>query len=347
MGSRQSAQWALVFAGGLLLMAAGCVSGRDQLTPPAAATAQTPQLTPEELDQLVAPIALYPDALVAQVLAAATYPTEIVAADRWTQGQPALKGEALARSIDQQSWDPSVKALAQFPAVLAMMDKNLSWTSALGEAYVGEPEQVMDAVQVMRRRAQQAGNLQSTPQATVTTEGADIAIEPADPELVYVPEYDPWLIYGGPLAWYPGWIGVPGVFYDGPGIYFGLGIGVGVFGGFGWGWHHWEPDWHHHRVLHDHHPFVSRSPSFGGHGRAGGDPGRFRGSASFTRPDHASIERGRFTPAPAGFHPGAFGGFDHGGVVGRYSARGRTSLGGGFRGGGFHGGGFHGGGSHR
>jgi hypothetical protein len=114
--------------------------------------------TAEELQQLVAPIALYPDALVSQILAGATYPTEIVETDRWLQEHPNLKGKDLAKAVDQQSLDPSIKALTQFPSVLANMDKNLSWTSALGEAYVNQQEAVLDAVQVMRARAKSAGN---------------------------------------------------------------------------------------------------------------------------------------------------------------------------------------------
>ena len=175
------------------------------------------QQSPEELDRLVAPIALYPDALVAQILAAATYPTEVVEAERWIQQHPDLKGDALAQAVDPQSWDPSVKALTQFPSVLAMMDKSLSWTSSLGDAYVNGQQNVLDAVQVMRQRAQQAGNLKSTQQQTVTTQGQTIVIEPTDPEVVYVPEYDPWVVYGDPLAFYPGWVGVPGAFIEGPG----------------------------------------------------------------------------------------------------------------------------------
>jgi hypothetical protein len=152
------------------------------------------QQSAEGLDQLVAPIALYPDALVAQILAAATYPAEVVEADRWLQDHLDLKADALAQAIDAQSWDPSVKALTQFPSVLAMLDRNLSWTSSLGDAYVNEQQNVLDAVQIMRQRAQQAGTLTSTPQETVTTQAQTIAIEPADPEVVYVPEYDPWEI---------------------------------------------------------------------------------------------------------------------------------------------------------
>jgi hypothetical protein len=229
--------------------------------PPGTATAVA-QPPGDTLDQLVAPIALYPDALVAQILAAATYPAEIVEADRWMQEHTDLKADALAQAVDPQSWDPSVKALTQFPSVLQMMDKNLSWTSSLGDAYVTGQQSVLDAVQVMRQRALQAGNLRSTQQETVTNDGQTIAIAPTDPDVVYVPEYDPWIVYGDPLPYYPAWAGIPGLYFDGPGVAFGLGIGIGVFGGFGWGWHHWGTDWHHHDVLHDHDRYHSHSPTF-------------------------------------------------------------------------------------
>ena len=145
----------------------GCASelAQGDIQPPAPAEplpAPVPQQSTEELEQLVAPIALYPDALVAQILAGATYPAEIVEADRWLQQHPDLKGDALAKAVDAQSWDPAVKALTQFPGLLGMMDKNLTWTSSLGEAYVNGQQNVLDAVQVMRQRAQQAGNLKST-----------------------------------------------------------------------------------------------------------------------------------------------------------------------------------------
>src|ERR1700682_5735952 len=119
---------------------------------------QAAQQTPEQLQQLVAPIALYPDALLAQILAAATYPNQIVEADRWMQQHADLKGEQLGQEVDKQPWDPSVKALAEFPSVLANMDKNLSWTSSLGDAYVNQQQDVMSAVQVMRARAEKSGN---------------------------------------------------------------------------------------------------------------------------------------------------------------------------------------------
>ena len=301
------------------------------------------KLSPQELQQLVAPIALYPDALVAQVLAASTYPAEIVEADRWMQSHSDLKGEKLAKEVDKQSWDPSVKALAQFPSVLENMDKNLSWTSSLGDAYSNQPQDVTDAVQTLRQQARNAGHLNSNSQENVTTQGKTIVIEPANPEVVYVPAYDPWLVYGAPIVAYPGWYPVPGIFWSGIGLSFGIGFGIGFFGGFGWGWGHWGYDWHGRRAMYDHRAFVSHSPTFNHGGFSHANFGR------------GNVGRGGFSHG-AGFHgssgfhaqrgtrSGAFSGFDHGGNVRGFSSRGRSSFGGGFHGGGFHGGG---GGRHR
>ena len=206
-----------------------------QAPPPAQATQQAPptpgaaappyaQQTPEQLQQLVAPIALYPDSLVAQILAAATFPEQVVEADRWVQAHPDLKGDALGQAVDQQPWDPSVKALTAFPTVLGNMDKNLSWTSSLGDAYYNQQQDVMDAIQVMRQRAEAAGNLKTTPQQTVSTQNSAITIEPANPEVVYVPAYDPWLVYGDPILAWPGWYPYPGIWFGGPYLSFGLGF---------------------------------------------------------------------------------------------------------------------------
>jgi hypothetical protein len=208
--------------------------------------------TPEQLQQLVAPIALYPDSLVAQILTASTFPEQVVEADQWVQAHPDLKDDALGQAVDQQPWDPSVKALSAFPSVLGNMDKNLSWTSSLGDAYYNQQQDVMDAVQVMRQRAQEAGNLKTTDQQTVTTQDSTIIIEPASPEIVYVPAYDPWVVYGGPIVAWPGWYPYPGIWYGGPYLSFGVGYGIGYFGGYGWGWHHWGSDWHNRVVIHDH-----------------------------------------------------------------------------------------------
>src|SRR5208282_1382913 len=191
------------------------------------------QQTPEQIQQLVAPIALYPDSLVAQILAASTFPEEVVEANRWVQAHPDLKGQDLGQAVDQQPWDPSVKALTAFPSVLGNMDKNLPWTSALGDAYYNQQQDVMDAVQVMRRKAEAAGNLKTTPQVVVKEDGPDVVVEPADPDVVYVPAYNPWLIYGYPIVAWPGWYPYPGIWFGGPYLSFGIGFGIGWFGGFG------------------------------------------------------------------------------------------------------------------
>src|SRR6266498_4147332 len=197
----------------LLLVTSNCGAVANQEAAAATPSAVQPaQVTAEKLQQLVAPIALYPDELVAQVLAAATYPTEIVEANRWLQENSSLKGAQLADAVDKQSWDPSVKALTQFPSVLANMDKNLSWTSALGDAYFNQSQDVLNAVQVMRKRAQSAGTLKTTAQETVTTKDQTVIIEPANPEIVYLPEYDPWIVYGAPLLAYPGYYFDAGLF---------------------------------------------------------------------------------------------------------------------------------------
>ena len=309
--------------------------------------------SPRELQQLVAPIALYPDALVAQILAASTYPTQIVEADRWIQSHSNLKGEELAKEVDKQDWDPSVKAVAQFPSVLENMDKNLSWTSSLGDAYMNQPQDVTDAVQTLRQQAHNAGHLNSNEQEKVTTQGSTIVIEPANPEVVYVPAYDPWLVYGYPIVAYPGWYPVPGIFWGGVGLSFGIGFGIGFFGGFGWGWGHWGYDWHGRRAFYDHHAFVSHSHEFGhegfhhgdfGHGNFG-HGGGFHGSSGFH--GGSGVRGGSSFHAQSGTRSGAFSGFDHGGNVRGFSSRGQSSFGGGLHGGGFHGGGFHGGGGGR
>ncbi|HXO31355.1 MAG TPA: DUF3300 domain-containing protein [Candidatus Acidoferrales bacterium] len=341
----------------------GFATQADQSTAPPPTQAPEPSAvqaapqTPEQLQQLVAPIALYPDALVAQVLAAATYPDQIVEADRWLQQHGDLKGEQLGKEVDTQPWDPSVKALVEFPSVLANMDKNLSWTSSLGDAYVNQEQDVMNAVQVMRDRAEKAGNLKSTSQEKVSQQGQTIVIEPADPEVVYVPEYNPWLVYGGPIGIWPGWYSYPGLYIGGPGIAFGLGFGIGFFDGFGWGWGHWGYDWRGHGILFDHHGYVSHSRVFANRNhfnRAGGfhGGGGFHSAGGFHGGDARGFGGGQHGFASphgqSGTHSGAFSGFNHGGVARGFSSRGRSSFGGGFHGGGggFHGGG-HGGGGHR
>jgi Protein of unknown function (DUF3300) len=324
--------------------------------PPQPAPPAYAQQTPEQLQQLVAPIALYPDSLVAQILAASTYPEQVVEADRFVQSHPDLKGDDLAKAVDQEPWDPSVKALTAFPSVLGNMDKNLSWTSSLGDAYYNQQQDVMDAVQVMREKAQQAGNLKSTPQQTVTTQGSTIIIQPASPTVVYVPAYNPWIIYGPPIAPWPGWYPYPGIWYAGPYITFGVGFGIGFFGGFAWGWPHWGFDWHNRVVIYNRARYYSRSNTFynrnsfyrrGGFARGG----VYNRPGGITRPFGGDDRAARGYAPPrgqSGIRSGAFGGYDHGGQVRSFSSRGQSSFGGGgFRGGGGFGGGGRGGGGRR
>jgi uncharacterized membrane protein YgcG len=350
----------------------------------AAQAAQHPTQTPEQLQQLVAPIALYPDSLVAQILAAATFPEQVVEADRWVQANPDLKGDALAQAVDQQPWDPSVKALTAFPSVLGNMDKNLSWTSSLGDAYYNQEQDVMDAVQVMRQKAEQAGNLKSTPQQTVTTQGSTVIIQPANPQVVYVPAYNPWYVYGGPIGPWPGWYQYPGIWYGGPYLSFGVGFGIGFFGGYGWGWNHWGGfDWHNHYAVYNHARYYSHSPTFynrnnfyrgtAAHGvygnRAGYSghpaPGAVRPGGVYNHPGATARPFGGdsraargYAPAPAphgqpNTHSSATSSINHGGEAKSYSSRGSASMGGTHSGGGGGGhaggggGGSHGGGGHR
>jgi Protein of unknown function (DUF3300) len=199
---------------------------------------------------LVAPIALYPDALVAQVLAAASYADEVAFADLWLAQNQNLQGTALTQAVDQQSWDPSVKALTQFPSVLHNLAKNLSWTSSLGQAFENQQSDVMAAVQFMRAEAQAAGTLQSSPQIKVVQQSPQtIVIEPANSNVVYVPQYNPAVVYGTPLvvpAYTPPVAVAAGVSF-GAGVALGAAIGGGGFvaGGFGggWGFGAWGMNW--------------------------------------------------------------------------------------------------------
>jgi hypothetical protein len=165
------------------------------------APAGPPAFKPEEIDQLLAPIALYPDELISQVLMAATYPLEVVEADRWAKQNKNVKGDALGSALEKQTWDPSVKSLVNFPDVLAMMSDKLDWTQKLGDAFLSQQDDVMNGVQRLRAQAQKAGNLQTTEQQKVVVEQQVIKIEPANPQVVYVPTYNPTVVYG---AWaYP------------------------------------------------------------------------------------------------------------------------------------------------
>jgi hypothetical protein len=354
----------------LMIWPQNLLAYRDDVQAPAPAAKSPPpysQQTPEQLQQLVAPIALYPDSLVAQVLAASTFPEQIVLAERWVQSNPDLTGDALGRAVDQQPWDPSIKALTAFPSILGSMDKNLSWTSSLGDAYYNQQQNVMDAVQVMRQRAQTAGNLKTTPQQTVTTQDSTIAIQPASPDVVYVPAYDPWMIYGDPILAWPEWYPYPGIWYGGPYLSFGIGFGIGFLGGFGWGWGHWGFDWHHRYPIYNHDRYYSRSNTFynrSNYYRAGGERGVAtnvergvngnrggnieRSGGTYNRPGATTDPFGGRNPAARGYaeprgesgvRSSAFSGYDHGGQARGFSSRGSASVGGGRGGGAGRGGG--------
>ncbi|GAC1326293.1 MAG: hypothetical protein NVS3B11_23150 [Collimonas sp.] len=269
-----------------LLPLAGCDKKAD--TTPSASAPQVPQAAPayvpptaDQLYQLVGPIALFPDKLVAQVLAASSYPDQVTAADNWLAQNRNLKGSRLQDAANQQPWDVSVKGLTQFPSVLDQMARNIPWTAALGDAYVNDPVDVMNAIQVMRQRAASSGNLKNTRQLRIAVrpraetapaygyaqapgelrvyDGPEmippppetIVIEPAEPDVVYVPAYNPGVVYGEPLPVYPGYFYEPPPVYYPPGeivtagvLTFGLGIVVGsVITHHDWGWNSWDVDW--------------------------------------------------------------------------------------------------------
>jgi uncharacterized membrane protein YgcG len=201
-------------------------------------------MSPQQLDTLVAPIALYPDPLLSQIMVAATYPAELQQAQQWLAQNPGLSGQQLADAARQQNWDPSIQALVVFPDVVAHMTADMRWTTDLGNAFLAQQADVMAAVQRMRSRAMAAGKLQSNAQETVTTQvqGGQQAIDiaPANPEVIYVPYYNPTYIWGPP-AWgyYPAWdLGFGFGFGWGPGIYIGS-----FFPGIGWGGWGWGFNW--------------------------------------------------------------------------------------------------------
>jgi hypothetical protein len=223
--------------------------------------AQAQPLNAAQLEQLVAPIALYPDTLVAQVLAASTYPGQVADADYWRQTQAYASPDQIAAGADMQNWDPSVKALTAFPQVLTQMDRNLQWTTDLGNAYYNQPQDVLEAVQVMRQRAQAAGTLQSTPQQAVQYDQGYIQLAPVNPQVVYVPAYDPWTVYGEQVSPYPGFSLLDGVesFLGSSPINFGLGIAMSAFSHTPWGWLAWGLNWLTQSVLFNHSDYSSNS----------------------------------------------------------------------------------------
>jgi hypothetical protein len=202
---------------------------------------QATKIPPDQLDSLVAPIALYPDPMLAQTLAASTYPLEIIQLQQWLAKNPGLKDKALADAVAKQTWDPSVQALAALPEVAKRLADDIQWTTDLGNAFLAQQSDVMEAVQRMRKKAQDQGNLKSSEQQKVETKVVEskqvIVIEQSNPQVVYVPAYDPVVVYGPPVYPYPPIYYPPAWYYPaGMAISFGVGVMMGAFWSGGWGW---------------------------------------------------------------------------------------------------------------
>jgi len=228
-----------------------------------------------EMQSLVAPIALYPDSLVAQILTASTFPDQVAVADYWVQQNKSLTGSALMQAVDKQSWDASVKALTEFPSVLGNMAKNLTWTSSLGEAYHNQQSDVMTAIQTLRAQAKAKGNLKSSPQVTVVQQSPQvIVIQPANPQIVYVPEYNPTVVYGTPYV-VPGYVApvyTTGDVVAAGLIGFGAGIAVGAMMSHGccsWGYSSWNCGWHGTAVVYHGGAYYGNSAWHGGYYNGG------------------------------------------------------------------------------
>jgi len=357
------------------MLAAASAYAQQAGTPPPPPLQVDPALVgsakfkPEELEAIVAPVALYPDALLAQVLMASTYPLEIVEAARWSKENPGLKDQALQDALQKQSWDPSVKALAGFPSVLRSMNDKLDMTQKLGDAFLAQPKDVTDAVQRLRAKAMAAGNLKSGKELTYTSQKDGdqtiIVIEPTEPEVVYVPAYGPAIYGPWPYPMYPPYYYPPPPAYPAGGFWFGFTVGI-IIGGGVWArpvWHTGgvvinvnnfnrvnhtninNPNWQHspeHRKGVGYRDQGSRD-KFGQGQRPGADTREaYRGRAEAGQRDIARGGPEQFGGGDRGDRgAGAFDGVGRGGESRDFSNRGAASRGGGgFQGGG----GFSGGG---
>jgi len=275
---------AFLLTWGMLIATSPSRANAMQEAPPAKVPAA-------DIDAIVAPIALYPDALVAQILAASTYPDQITEANNWLKSNPNLQGDALMQAVNQQPWDPSVKALTGFPSVLDNMANNLSWTSALGDVSYNQQADVMAAIQRLRAQAKDAGNLKSTSEMTVVQQSPQtIVIQPANPQVVYVPTYNPTVVYGTP--YYPPGYSTGAMVATGL-ISFGLGVAVGAAinnSCCGWGWNSWGCGWHGGTVVYNRNVYVSRSNVYANGNRYNYNTGRY---ANGSRPTNypANVNR--------------------------------------------------------
>jgi Protein of unknown function (DUF3300) len=286
----------------LLIFPAVPGEAAGQQPAPTGYSGQGAPLPAADLQQLVAPIALYPDALVAQILGATTFPDQIAAAGGWLQQNKALAGSALAQAVDAQPWDPSVKALTQFPTVLDNLARNLSWTSALGEAYHTQPADIMSAVQFLRAKAQAAGNLKSGTQITVVQQAPQvIVIQPTNPQVVYVPVYNPTVVYGTPYVT-PGYSTAAVV--TTAVLAFGIGIAVGAaMNNNSWGYSYWNCNWHGGTVVYRSTSYYGNSAWHGGYygssATAWGPNGVARAGTAYN-PSTGTVARGASTTTAYG-----------------------------------------------
>jgi hypothetical protein len=302
-----------------VLLASLLIAQQPPPPPPGAAPPpeQTAPIPPQQLDDLVAPIALYPDTLLSQILVASTYPLEVVEAQQWLQQNATLKGQALVNAAQKQNWDPSIQALVVFPDVLARLNQDIRWTTDLGNAFLAQQADVMAAVQRLRFKAQANGKLSSTPQQQVATETQNgqqaIQIQPVDPGVVYVPNYNPEWVWGPPVygfyppLFYPP-IGVGFGFYPGIDLGFYFGGGWGLWGGFGWGW---GPNWFGGGIFLNagffhRYGFRDFHPGFGGSNVWAHDPGHrlgvpYANRSIAARYQGAAGARGGFAGTRGGF----------------------------------------------
>jgi hypothetical protein len=270
---------------------------------PAQSYADVQSLSEAQLEQLVAPIALYPDVLVAEVLAASTYPQQVADADAWRRSQGYAPPDRIVAGANAQNWDPSVKALTAFPQVLAQMNRNMQWTTDLGNAYYNQPQDVLHAVQVMRWRAQDAGNLRSTPQEAVDYQQGNIVLAPPNQQVVYVPEYNPWIVYGAPVPPYPGFsvLAAVGSFIGNVAVRFGWGIATAALAHSPFGLLAWGLDWLAHAVLFHGSTYYSHSITVRDWGLPHGGPRAFSRAGTFAAWPNRPDRRGDFDHGDGGF----------------------------------------------
>ena len=255
--------------------------------------------TSDDLQNLVAPVALYPDPLLAQVLVGSTFPDQVLLANLWLQQNKSLPESALLPAENAQAWDPSVKALTQFPAVMNDMAQNLLWTSQLGEAYHNQASMVMAAIQAMRAKAKLAGNLRTSPQMILAQPSGDlITLMPGNPMLIVIPQYNPAVVYGSTIE-IPNY--TPTNKVSGNGMYFGVGVGISSSVGAEWAWNNWECNWYHGTADFRNYPYYGnhawRGELYGGYTYYGNHPYHNEATRPFSGQNSASANSGNVQSA--------------------------------------------------